>query len=550
MIVDARSLPENKVIETDVCIVGAGTAGITMARELIGQHFRVCLLESGGLDPDQETHSLYWGENIGLPYFTLDTARARYFGGSSNRWHVPIGNSSLGARMRPLDVIDFEERNWIPHSGWPFYKSHLDPYYERAQSICKIEPSTYDLKDYEDIRTNPRLPLNGECVKTVVFKFGSREPFTEHYPKVITQADNITTYLYANVLEIESDEAVKTVSRLRVGSLNGNKFWLSARVYILACGGIEIPRLLLNSNKRQNEGLGNQNDLVGRFFMEHLHFWSGVFVPSEPNIFNSTALYNRVHRVNGIPIIGKLAFTDKALREEKMVNHCVQLIPHIGLNTILYPYLYPDISKEAVASTKLLVSAIRGGNIPDDFGKHVRNVLAEIDDIAIAAYRKVRKKISGNFNKKRIRLFKLAHMSEQIPNPNSRITLSEKRDRFGLNRINLNWQVSPLDISSATRAQEIIGEELHRAKLGRLYVKMKDESPPSDLHGGYHHMGTTRMHVDPEKGVVDENCRVHGTSNLFITGPSVFPTGGYANPVLTIVALAVRLADHLKNLMI
>jgi choline dehydrogenase-like flavoprotein len=108
MIVDARSLPENKVIETDVCIVGAGTAGITMARELIGQHFRVCLLESGGLDPDQETHSLYWRENIGLPYFTLDTARARYFGGSSNRWHVPIGNSSLGARMRPLDVIDFE----------------------------------------------------------------------------------------------------------------------------------------------------------------------------------------------------------------------------------------------------------------------------------------------------------------------------------------------------------------------------------------------------------------------------------------------------------
>jgi len=550
LLIDARSLPENQTVNTDLCIVGGGTAGITLASEFIGQKIKVCLLESGGLEPDQETQKLYWGENVGLPYYTLDTARARYFGGSSNRWHLFIGNNSLGARMRPLDGIDFEERNWIPHSGWPFDKFHLDPYYEKAQSICKIEPFTYDLKDYEDTRTNPRLPLNGDRVKTVVFKFGSRDPFIEHYPKEITRADNITTYLYANVLEIETDEAAKNVSRLRVGSLNGNKFWLSARIFILACGGIEIPRLLLNSNKRQNVGLGNQNDLVGRFFMEHLHFWSGVFVPSDPDIFNSTALYNRIHRVNGIPIIGKLAFTEKVLRKEKMVNHCIELIPRIGLNKILYPYLYPDISSEAVASAKLIVSAIRGGNMPDDFGKHIRNILIEIDDIAITAYRRVRKKISGNFNKRRIRLFNLAHMSEQIPNPNSRITLSEKRDRFGMNRIKLNWQVSPIDIMSAIRAQEIIGEELNRAGLGRLYIKMKDESPPSDIHGGYHHMGTTRMHVDPKKGVVDENCRVHGISNLFIAGPSVFPTGGYANPVLTTVALSVKLADHLKNVMI
>jgi choline dehydrogenase-like flavoprotein len=550
MIVDSRSLPNNKTLETDVCIIGAGTAGITMAKELIGQQFRVCLLESGGLEPDPETQSLYWGENIGLPYFTLDTARARYFGGSSNRWHISIGNSVLGARMRPLDAIDFEERSWIPHSGWPFDKSHLDPYYERAQSICKIKPFTYDLVDFEDSGTTPRLPLNGDRVKTIVFKFGSRDPFIESYPKEIARADNMITYLHANLLEIETDEGVNTVSRLRLGTLNGNMFWIKARVFILACGGIEIPRLLLNSNKQQHAGLGNQNDLVGRFFMEHLHFWSGVFIPSNPDIFNSTALYNSVHRVNGLPIIGKLAFRDHILRKEKMVNHCIQLIPRVGLNTILDPYLYPDISEEAAASAKLLVSKMRGGNIPDDLGGHIRNVLSEIDDLALAVYRKIKRKISGNLNKRRIRLFILAHMSEQVPNPHSRITLSEKRDRFGLNRIKLNWQASPQDIMSAVRAQEIMGEELHGGGLGRLYIKMKDESPPSDLHGGYHHMGTTRMHVDPKKGVVNENCRVHGLSNLYIAGPSVFPTGGYANPVLTIVALTVKLADHLKHVVI
>jgi choline dehydrogenase-like flavoprotein len=283
--------------------------------------------------------------------------------------------------------------------------------------------------------------------------------------------------------------------------------------------------------------------------MEHLHFWSGAFVPSEPDLFNSTALYNSVRKVNGIPIIGKLALTESALRKEKMLNHCVELIPRIGLNSILDPYLYPNISAEAVASAKILVAGIRGGDIPDDFGKHISNVLTEIDDIAITAYRKIRRKIFGNLNKKRIRLFKLAHMSEQIPDPNSRITLSEKRDHFGMNRLKLNWRVSSLDILSAVRAQEIIGEELSRAGLGRLYFKMKNESPPPNLQGGYHHMGTTRMHLDPKKGVVDENCGVHGIFNLFIAGPSVFPTGGYANPVLTFVALAVRLAEHLKKIM-
>ena len=549
MIIDSRSLPNNETIKTDICIVGAGTAGIILAKELMDKQFRVCLLESGGLEPDQETQKLCWGENIGLPYFTLDTARARYFGGSSNRWHIAIGNNSLGARMRPLDEIDFEERDWIPYSGWPFDKSHIDPYYKRAQSICKIEPFTYDVGDWEDSIRTPRLPLTEDRVKTIIFKFGSNYPFIKYIPKEISKAGNINIYLHANVIEIETDEPARTVTRLCVATLQGNRFWVSAKVFILAAGGIETPRLLLLSNKRQKFGLGNQNDLVGRFFMEHLHFWSGIFVPSEPDIFKSTALYNNVNRVNGLPIIGKLAFTSKVLRREKMVNHCVQLIPRIVLNSSHSRLFYPGISSESVSSAKILVSAIRGRNIPDDFGKHIKNVLTGMDDIAVAAYRKVRRKIYKNFNKKRIREFNLAHMAEQIPNPNSRITLSDERDSLGLNRVLLNWQVSSADILSAIRAQEIIDEELRHSGLGRLYIHMNDEKPPSDLHGGYHHMGTTRMHTDPKKGVVDKNCKVHNISNLFIAGPSVFPTGGYANPVLTIVALAVRLADHIKNVM-
>jgi choline dehydrogenase-like flavoprotein len=549
MIVDARSLPQNQVVETDICIVGSGTAGMTLAREFIGQEFRVCLLESGGLKPDQATQALYRGENIGHPYFTLDSARARYFGGSTNRWHIAIGDNCVGARMRPLDEIDFEKRDWVPYSGWPFSKSHLDPYYHRAQVICKIEPPTYATEGWEDPQETPRLPFVGDSVKTVIFKFGSRYPFISNYSKEITQASNITTYLYANVVEIETNETAQTVTRLRVACLQGNKSWVSAKLFILATGAIEIPRLLLLSNKTQCAGLGNQNDLVGRFFMEHLHFWSGLFVPSSPEIFNLTALYDNIHIVNGVPVIGKLSLTEKVIRREKLLNYVAELSSRVVLHSSLYQFLYPRISSKSVRSFKILRSAIRNADLPENLGKHVKNVIIGIEDIAVTAYRNIKRKILKPFNKKRIQLFRLANMSEQVPNPNSRVTLADDRDSLGQNRVKLDWRLSTIDIQSAVRSQEIMNQEIKRAGLGQLFIELGDETPPHKITGGWHHMGTTRMHVDPKKGVVDRNCRVHGISNLFVAGPSLFPTGGYANPSLTIVALAIRLSDHIKELL-
>jgi len=328
MIIDSRSLPENETIVADVCIVGAGVAGITLAREFIGQQFHVCLLESGGFEPDNATQSLYEGENAGHPYYALHEARARYLGGSSNRWGIDIGDNRLGVRLRPFDEIDFEERDWIANSGWPFNKSHIEPFYKRAESICQVEPYTYRLDDWEEPQKN-RLPFIGDKVKTIIYKFGSKEAFTNDYPREIGRAYNVATYLYANVLEVETDEEAKKVTRLRVSCLDGKKFGVSAKLYILAIGGIETPRLLLLSNKSQTCGLGNQNDLVGRFFMEHLHFWSGVYVPSNRDIFRSTGLYDGIHAVNNVPIIGKLALAEKVLRRERLLNQNIQLIPRV-----------------------------------------------------------------------------------------------------------------------------------------------------------------------------------------------------------------------------
>ncbi len=549
MIIDARSLPENKPIDTDVCIVGAGTAGIVLARELIDQKFRVCLLESGGLKPDQQTQSLSWGENVGHPYFQLDTDFARYFGGTSNRWFISIGDNSFGARMRPLDEIDFEKRDWVPYSGWPFDKSHLVPYYERAEKICKIESPTYEVKYWEDPVKTPRLPLNDDIVETVIFKFGSRTPFIDDYSQEVIQANNITTYLYANAVEIETDDIARTVTRLRVACLQGNKFWVSAKLFILAAGAIEIPRLLLLSNKIQSNGLGNQYDLVGRFFMEHPHSGLGFYIPTAQDNFRSTALYSNIHKVQGVPVLGKLALSEGVLRREKLLNFVTELVPNITLSSLLGYALYPTIDSESVRSFKKFTSALIHGKLPEDITKHMMNVIKGVDDITVSIYRKIKIEILKALSRRRQIFFLLGNMSEQAPNPMSRVTLSPERDKLGQNRVRLDWRLSSFDIQSIIRSQEIIAEEVSRKGLGLLYVELNDKTPPQRITGGWHPMGTTRMHVDPKEGVVNENCQVHGISNLFIAGPSVFPTCGYANPALTIVALAVRLADHVKKVM-
>jgi choline dehydrogenase-like flavoprotein len=551
LIIDARELPENKNIETDVCIIGAGVAGLTLAREFIGQRFRVCVLESGGRKPDQQTQVLYRGENIGNPYYPLETASARYLGGSSNFWHTAVGESCVGARMRPLDRIDFLERDWVPYSGWPFDKTHLEPFYERAESICKIEPHGFDVSDWEDPQERPRFSFKGDKVKTAIFKFVCRDLFTRDYPQEVARAVNITTYLHANVVEIVADETLKTVSGLRVACLEGNKFWVSAKLFILAAGGIETPRLLLVSNKQKDCGLGNQNDLVGRFFMEHPHFSLDldIYVPATEDVFKAAALYAKATEVNGVPVMGKLSLSKEVLHREKLLNHVVQLYPRVAYYSSLRQFLYPNIVSASVDSFRTLRSSLCRGHLSKSLGKHLKSVMTGMDDVTVTAYRSIRRHFLKTFNRKKVRQFVLLVMSEQSPNPRSRVTLCSERDRLGQNLVRLDWQLSPIDIQSVVRSQKMLDQELRLSGLGQLHFNLHEETPPQRVMGGYHHMGTTRMHVDPKKGVVDQDCQVHGIYNLFVAGPSVFPTVGYANPVLTIIALTARLADHVKKIM-
>jgi choline dehydrogenase-like flavoprotein len=327
--------------------------------------------------------------------------------------------------------------------------------------------------------------------------------------------------------------------------VEGGRFDVSAKLFILALGGIDTPRLLLLSNRHQSCGLGNQNDLVGRFFMEHLHFWSGFYLPNRPDTYAETALY-RIHKAKSVSIMGKLTLSEDTSRREKLANYCVSLLPRV-LSDSMPAHAHQS---EGVKSLRVLRAAMSDGHLPDDFSGHWKNMVADFGGVATAARKKALRGWERLLHKQKKNIvYQLDQMTEQIPNPASRITLSNERDALGRKRVRLDWKLSPLDIHSVIRAQEILDEEVRAAGLGSLRIDLKDENNLPEIVGGWHHMGTTRMHADPRKGVVDEDCRVHDMSNLFIAGPSVFPTGGYANPVLTIVALAARLADHIKTLM-
>jgi len=535
MIVDAHKDAIAQDIETDICIVGGGTAGIVLSREFIGRPVRICVLESGGLTPEPATQNLTVGENIGQPYFPLDTARPRVFGGSGTRWNIPIGGERLGVRIRPLDPLDFEQRDWVPYSGWPFNKSHLDPYYDRAQAVCRVEPPTYEVNHWQNSEDTRPLPLNAD-VQTVIYKFAQADVFARHYPDQLKHAENVTVCLHSNVLEIDTNATGDCVSRLRVATLGGKEFSVRARVYVLAVGGIEVPRLLLLSNRTQKAGLGNGHDLVGRFFMEHPHFWSGLFYPADPEAFRKTALYNEIHSVNGVAVVGKLALNEQVIRKERLLNQNIQLIPRF------FDVPSSGDSAKGVESARAMLGVFKGRKI-DGWGGHLRNVMSEFDSVLTAGVRKIRGKLLG---RPQVPAFYFANMMEQIPSPESRVTLGSERDAFGQNRVQLNWKITSEDIRSAARTQEIIGGAMERAGLGRFHQQLEGDAPPANTEGGYHHMGTTRMSEDPKTGVVDSQSRVYGIGNLYVAGPSVFPTGGYANPVLTIIALTLRLADHLK----
>jgi choline dehydrogenase-like flavoprotein len=281
--------------------------------------------------------------------------------------------------------------------------------------------------------------------------------------------------------------------------------------------------------------------------MEHPHLLSGTYITSKLDLDRALALYSH-HSTDKGRVYGRLALSEGVIRQEQLLNWATAINPRFWPLTVRAGLQKVDQACRMIGRSMMI------GDIKD-CSRHLRFLVPFLfNDLTPAVGRKMigllKKRILNSLlPSRKVGVFLLQHMSEQAPNPSSRVTLADDLDCLGQRRVRLDWQLSAIDIRTLIRGQQIVDEELRRAGLGRLEIEMEKEVPPPDLHGGWHHMGTTRMHSDPKLGVVNEHCLVHGMNNLFIAGPSTFPTSGYANPTLTIVALAIRLADHIKRLM-
>ena len=519
MIVDARSLPPGTVIETEVCIVGAGAAGITLAREFSEAPFRVTLLESGGMDYDPDTQDLYQGQSIGQPFQDLTASRLRYFGGTTNHW---------GGWCLPLDAIDFEARDEFPYHGWPFLKSALDPWYQRAQEVCQLGPYDYEPLDWGMAGNNIPPPFSGADFKIKILQENWLR-FGPVYAPELRRAPRVTVYLYANAFHLDGGEAEAEVGELSVKTLSGNQFAVRARFYVLAAGGIENARLLLASGPEGGNGLGNANDLVGRFFMVHLVYSGGIIVPSNPYMNFDFQTRDKYRSSDGRRlIIPFFSLSEECMRQRRLPNIMM-----------VWNYRFSPVADAVSSLKRVAVGEGPGGSLLTDLSK----VIGNLDGVAEFGLRKAL--LSEGIP---IEALDLGCTSEQQPNPLSRVSLGSERDRLGMREVVVDWQLTDEDKGKAAATLHFLGTEIGRTGFGRLRSSMSDhEAWPEDFSSNEHHMGTTRMHRDRTLGVVDENCRVHSLANLYIAGSSVFPTGGANNPTLTIVALALRLADHLKQ---
>lgn len=515
MHIDARTLGNGAVLEGDICIVGAGAAGISMALQLVNSTLKVILLEGGGFEREEAMQDLYRGEIVGQPYFPLDAARLHYFGGTTGHW---------AGWCATYDEIDFEYRPWVPHSGWPIKREDLDPFYARAQPILDLGPYDYDVESWSgrDTALTP-LGLDARAFWTKMWQFSPPTRFGTKYRGSIVNARNVHLYTHANVCEVEPNDAVTAVDGVRIRTFDGKEYRARAKAYVLACCSIQNARLLLASNSKASAGLGNARDLVGRYFMEHLEMPSAELVLAKPVApMKMYAWEPGVTKARG-----EVALDARLQRKHRILNGTASLEP--GSLGEPVKTTFQLLSPEILAAMEKWE---RGGRVgPSPLATDTTTTIAAPPALP--------------------RVYHLMTRQEQSPNPDSRVMLSAEKDALGVPRAKLDWRLSEIDKRSIRTFYELLGREVGRTGIGRIQMRewllSDDKSWPAFVSGGWHHMGTTRMHNDPGQGVVDPNCKVHGLANLYIGGAAVYPTAGSANPTLTLVALSLRLADHLKT---
>jgi len=464
LILDARNDGIGLDRSVDLVIVGSGPVGALLA-DTLADVAEILVVESGGLAAEAATEDLNVGAVIGLPYPLLAT-RTRQLGGSSTLW---------AGYCAPFDPHDFEPRPWVPMSGWPFPAEEIARF---ASDVAQQLTLSCPIFDASEVADAAAIGLPASVREHAgLWRFGAVKMRHGVEDARWGRHETLSVLLHATIVDILLDRSGSAADHVVVRTLNGREGVIRAKQIVLACGGIETARLLLNSDRQITAGIGNLNGLVGRCFMEHPHQEVAAFAVDRTK--DLTGFLHRLQSGYGDEILFNLGLSP----QEQAQRHLLNARAHF--------YHTPAMSE---------------GDPP------------------------------------RLGLF-----AEQSPNPASRILLTDHRDALGLRRIALDWNLTELDWRSFAESGAALGRLLEANGYGH---RRSLDRPPQDrssiLHSN-HHLGTTRMACDPDLGVVDSDARIHGLENLYIMGGGVFPTVSWANPTFTLLALTLRLAEHLRH---
>jgi choline dehydrogenase-like flavoprotein len=520
-----------------------------MALRLLRTGLRVLVLESGADAPDAATQELYAAE-IANPALHApgQNYRARRFGGSSTIW---------GGRCVPFDPFDFERRPWVTDALWPIEYDDVAKWYPSANALCEAGAFDYDARTAVPGMA-PLIagfaPQHFSC--DGIERFSCPTNFAARYRHKLDASQNIDVLLHANVTEIITDGAGSIVTRLAVRTLAGVSFDVAPLQTVLAAGGLEVVRLLLASRRTHVYGIGNAHDQVGRNYMCHI---AGVIGRLQLHAPEQQIAHGYAVAPDGTYCRRRMALKFSAQKAAATASAVLRLhFPNIrdpahrsGPLSALYlakPFISYEYAKrltgDGTGGASLWLR--HAANVAwDPFGT-ARFLLHWGRHRSLAA-----RKFPSVIVRSRARQFSLDYHAEQAPNRDSRVSLADETrgtDALGMPKLWIDWRYSPLDVHTAQETLRLLREDFRSGGHGSLDYDPAEVEYAITRDGAYggHHIGTARMGTSATSSVVDRNCQIHGVRNLYVAGSAVFPTSSQANPTLTIVALALRLADHVR----
>ena len=523
MLIDANELDGKAPLAADVCVIGAGPAGLAIASVLA---------------------------RADIPTIVLEQAGRSAIGGNALRWLIELGRKSKnGVRLAPLPPETFNPRPGLGLPGWPIAAADLAPYYRQAQQVFGLSPFGFSVGEWEEPGAL-RLPLPEDRLATSMYQFAEGRAVHEDLVRGLVDAEHVRIVHGAVVREITTTEGGTQAKGVEVATTSGRSLEIRTPTIVLAAGGLDNAHLLLLSQRGRRTAIGDEHGVLGRYYMEHPLLDGGDFVPGSARLIDAMALYD-LRPVHDLSVMGHLRLAPEIVRDRDMLQ----------LSALFFPrevdhrerYRLSPRQERALRATFEFRSYLRSGGFANL--ARVPRMVSGIDALFGAAWRdkcgrfprlgrggwSMRPRPSVTFG-----AFQVVHQVEQPPHWSNRVFLGQETDGWGRPVLEREWSWHAEDMARTLAAQDLVATELAAAGLGDYHIARPDNEPLVLTLNCAHPMGTTRMHADPKQGVVDAMCRVHEVDNLFVAGSSTFTTGSYVNPTLTAVALALRVADTIK----